>query len=177
MEYEVVGLIVKPVEEAEPDSCLGLLGFILFILFLLWGLLSNCCGSGRHEEAPEQSGKETGVAYDTAAVIPSRPSGNTGITPGPRPDQMKAPRPVPSRSRDDLLKMRTWRDRHGHNVTATLISVMDPRGRTVETLGRDPAALYRGGLTVHLQRNDGKIIQVPIAKFSEDDIIFLARGR
>jgi len=173
MEYEVVGLIVKPVEESS-EGCLGL---FLCILVVSPGLLLNCYGSWRHEEAPEQSGKETGVASGSAAVIPSRPSGNTGITPGPRPDQKKSPDPVPSRSRDDLLKMRTWRDRHGHNVTATLISVMDPRGRTVETLGRDPAALYRGGLTVHLQRNDGKIIQVPIAKFSEDDIIFLARGR
>ena len=37
--------------------------------------------------------------------------------------------------------------------------------------------LSSGEHTVHLQQDDGKIIQVPVVKFSDRDVTFLARGR
>lgn len=74
-------------------------------------------------------------------------------------------------------EMRTWRDLYGHSMSAQVVAVIDDRGYSIQTFGEDPEKLYRSSLTVHLQRDDGKIVRVPIEKFSESDIIFLARGR
>ena len=74
------------------------------------------------------------------------------------------------------IAMRTWRDRNGHRVSARLLAVLDSRENAVRVVGKTPSRLVKAGYFVQLQRVDGKIIKVPIEKFSSRDLDFLSRG-
>lgn len=80
------------------------------------------------------------------------------------------------RSAARLFEPRVWNDRYGHRVSARLLHVADRRGNAVATLGVDPADIAASDWVVHLQRQDGAIIQVPAVKFSSHDLDFLAEG-
>jgi hypothetical protein len=54
--------------------------------------------------------------------------------------------------------------------------VADARGKPVATMGVDPANIAASDWVVHLQRQDGAIIQVPAVKFSSRDLDFLSEG-
>ena len=112
---------------------------------------------------------ERGVAEDaTSSPVPERS----------RPEPVKKPRSIPKAIvvEEDRPAMRTWRDRKGHSVSARLIGVVDSRERAVRVVGEAPERLLRSGYLVRLQKIDGKIVTVPIEKFSSRDISFLSRG-
>lgn len=81
------------------------------------------------------------------------------------------------RSTKRLFKTRFWSDRHGHQVYARLLHVADSRGKAVATLGVDPVEIAASDWVLHLQREDGAIIQVPAVKFSSRDLDFLSEGQ
>jgi hypothetical protein len=88
--------------------------------------------------------------------------------------QADAPRKTRSAAR--LFEPRVWNDRYGHRVSARLLHVADARGKPVATMGVDPANIAASDWVVHLQRQDGAIIQVPAVRFSSRDLDFLSEG-
>jgi hypothetical protein len=76
-----------------------------------------------------------------------------------------------------LFETRTWNDRYGHRVSARLLYVADATGEGIATLGVDPIEIAASDWVLHLQRQDGAIIQVPAVKFSSRDLDFLSEGQ
>jgi hypothetical protein len=82
-----------------------------------------------------------------------------------------------TKSAAKIFETRTWNDRYGHRVSARLLYVVDATGEAIATLGVDPVEIAASDWVLHLQRQDGAVIQVPAVKFSSRDLDFLSEGQ
>ena len=77
--------------------------------------------------------------------------------------------------KESLPAMRTWQDYAGYRVSARLLSVLDSNNVPVNAVGADPRRLQKGDFHVRLQKIDGEIVTVKIARLCFDDIRWLSK--
>ncbi len=78
---------------------------------------------------------------------------------------------------ESLPAMRTWQDYTGYRASGRLLSVLDTNDVPINVVGADPRRLQKSDFRIRLQKIDGEIVTINIARLCFDDIRWLTKSK